>query len=67
MTGDSRADAVVVTYTPTGDRATRRLIFEPWSGPEADWERIERVRQPDGTFRTVGSELVAWLDVDTPD
>lgn len=60
-----RSDAVVVTYQPAG-RAPRRLVFEPRSGDGPDWQRVEEVRDHNGEWREVGSELVERVDVERP-
>jgi hypothetical protein len=53
-----RSNALVVTY----DRLAQppyRQVFEPRPGDGPDWVRIEEVRADDGTWREVGSEIVA--------
>lgn len=64
MTDDrDRSDAVILTYRPAG-RAERRERFEPRAGEGPDWERFEEVRREDGTWRTVGNELVETVAVE---
>jgi hypothetical protein len=53
-----RSNALVVTY----DRLAQppyRQVFEPRAADGPDWVRIEEVRADDGTWREVGSEIVA--------
>jgi hypothetical protein len=61
-----RSDAVVLTYTPAG-RAPRREVFVPRASDGPDWERVEQARSEDGTWRTVGSELVTRVTVESGD
>jgi hypothetical protein len=66
MTDDrDRSDRTVVTYQPQG-RASRRAVFEPHDGPEAEWIRYEQARDHTGSWHDIGSELVTELTVEAP-
>lgn len=61
-----RSDAAVVSWRPAG-RAERRLVFVPRATYGPDHERVEQVRSDDGTWRTVGREMVDAVAVEAPD
>jgi hypothetical protein len=58
-----RSDAKIVTWSPVG-RAQRRLVFVPRASDGPDWERVEQVRREDGSWHTVGQELVATVTLE---